>query len=163
MGLPVARAGADLIDAPEVVSRPNQCLSHQGIRPGGHGGRAVDLWHRGDGPEAPHAEALRREFKEALGIAEAVARQRLQTCVDRFVDVKRAGPLEYKDNRTSNEFYLAEVFEIKNFLKEDAKSSWYNLEVAAEIVANLLPAADCGIARQTTLCAAISLPRGAHP
>jgi hypothetical protein len=84
-----------------------------------------------------HAEELRREF-ESLGV-DAMARRRLQMCVDRFIDVKRVGPLEYRDNRAENEFFLAEVFEIRNFLKEDAQASYYKMEVAAEAVANVLP------------------------
>jgi hypothetical protein len=68
-------------------------------------------------------------------------------CVDRFIDVKRMGELEHSDNRTDNEFFLAEVFEIKNFLKEDAQASWYKLEVAAEVVANLLPLPISGVRR----------------
>jgi hypothetical protein len=135
VGLPVAGAGSDLIDAPEPSVESNVYRIKEAVLLDTSGATSIFgivVMARGT-----HAEDLRREF-ETQG-AEAVARHRLQTCVDRFIDVKRIGVLEYRDNRTENEFFLAEVFEIRNFLKEDAKSSWYNMEVSAEIVANLLP------------------------
>jgi hypothetical protein len=135
VGLPVARAGADLIDAPEPGVEANVYRIKESVLLDTSGTTSIFgivVTARGT-----HAEALRREF-ESQG-TEAVARQRLQMCVDRFIDVKRAGPMEYRDDRTANEFFLAEVFEIRNFLKEDVKTSWYKMEVSAEIVANLLP------------------------
>ena len=135
VGLPVTRDGSDLIQAPEPAVESNVYQIKESLlldTSGAPSMMGIVITARGS-----HAEDLRREL-ESLG-AEAVARRRLQMCVDRFIDVKRVGALECRDNRTNNEFFLAEVFEIKNFLKEDALSSWYKLEVGAEVVANLLP------------------------
>jgi hypothetical protein len=141
VGLPMARAGAGLIQAPEPALESNVYQIKESVLLDTSGAPSIFgivITARGS-----HAEDLRREF-ESLGV-EAMARRRLQMCVDRFIDVKRIGELEHHDNRTDNEFFLAEVFEIKNFLKEDAQSSWYKLEVAAEIVANLLPLPISGV------------------
>ncbi|HEY3863666.1 MAG TPA: DUF3857 domain-containing protein [Verrucomicrobiae bacterium] len=135
VGLPVAAAGADLIGAPEAAPESNVYRIKEAVLLDTSGTSSIFgivIAARGT-----HAEELRREF-ERQG-PEAIARQRLQMCVDRFIDVKRIGQLEFRDNRTDNEFFLAEVFEIQNFLKEDAKASWYNMEVSAEAVATLLP------------------------
>jgi hypothetical protein len=135
VGLPVARAGSDLIEAPAPARESNVYQVKESVLVDTAGAASIlgiVVTARGS-----QAEELRREF-ESHG-AEAVERRRLQMCVDRFIDVKRVGALEFRDNRTDNEFFLAEVFEIKNFLKEDAQSSWCKMDVSAEVVANLLP------------------------
>jgi hypothetical protein len=135
VGLPVARAGSDLIAAPEPAPESNVYQIKESVLLDTSGDSSifgVVVTARG-----AHAEDLRREF-ETQG-AEAIARRRLQMCVDRFIDVKRVGPMEHRDNRTDNEFFLAEIFEIRNFLKDDGQSSWCKMEVVAEVVANLLP------------------------
>jgi len=87
-----------------------------------------------------HAEDFRRDF-ESLGI-EAVSRQRLQMCIDRFGAGTRVGALEYRDDRKTNEFFLAEIFEIKDFLRADAKSGFHKLEVADDFLSGLLKLPD---------------------
>jgi hypothetical protein len=64
-----------------------------------------------------YANALRFEFAND-GI-EAVAKRRLQLCANRFSNAKRIGELRFRDERESNEFVLAEVFEIVGFLKRE--------------------------------------------
>jgi hypothetical protein len=153
VGLPVANDGSDLIQAPEAGLESNVYQIKESVLLDTSGAPSIFgivVTARGS-----HAEELRREF-ESMG-AEAMARRRLQMCVDRFIDVKRMGELEHHDNRTDNEFFLAEVFEIKNFLKEDAQSSWYKLEVGAEAVANLLPLPISGVRRSP-----FALPHPCH-
>jgi hypothetical protein len=143
VGLPVTLAGSDLVQAPEPALESNVYQIRESVLLDTSGSPSIFgivVTARGS-----QAEEFRREF-EKLGV-EGVARRRLQMCVDRFIDVKRMGELEHSDNRTDNEFFLAEVFEIKNFLKEDAQASWYKLEVAAEVVANLLPLPISGVRR----------------
>jgi hypothetical protein len=65
------------------------------------------------------AEALRQQFGKS-GV-EGVAEDRLQDCIKRFVNAKRIGALEYRDDRATNEFILAEVFEINGFLSAHQK------------------------------------------
>jgi len=135
IGLPVVRDGSDLIEAPAQGKESSVYQIKESILLDTAGGPSIfGIVVTAKGSQA---EELRREF-ETQG-ADAVARRRLQMCMDRFIDVKRLGPLEYRDNRTDNEFFLAETFEIRNFLKEDSQASWYKLEIAAEAVANLLP------------------------
>ncbi len=85
---------------------------------------------------AAHAEDLHREF-ESLGI-EAISRRRLQTALERSGPATRVGPLTYRDDRKTNEFFVAEIFEIKNFLKPDSKPGWYKLESADSLLSGLL-------------------------
>jgi hypothetical protein len=135
VGLPVARSGSELLEAPATALEANVYQIKESVlldTAGSPSVLGIVVTARGS-----HAEELRREF-EAHG-ADTVARRRLQVCMDRFIDVQRAGVMEFRDNRTENEFFLAEIFEIRNFLKPDTHSSWFRLEVAAEAVAGLLP------------------------
>jgi hypothetical protein len=86
------------------------------------------------------AEALRQEL-ESEGL-EAMAKKRLRLCAARFTNARRVGPLEYRDDRAANEFFLAEIFEIKDFLVLDPKTKWYKLDVTNDYIANLLPLPD---------------------
>jgi hypothetical protein len=89
-----------------------------------------------------HAEEMRRDFN-ANG-ADAIARRRLQFCLDRFTDAQRNGPMVYRDDRAANEFFLAETFAVKNFLTADAKTGWYKLEVTDDFAADVLKLPDPG-------------------
>ena len=89
-----------------------------------------------------HAEALRQEL-ESEGL-EALAKKRLRLCVDRFTRARRVGSLEYRDDRAANEFFLAEVFEIKDFLTLDPKSKWYKLGLTNDYAASFLKVPDAG-------------------
>jgi hypothetical protein len=89
-----------------------------------------------------HAEALRREL-ESKGL-EALATKRLRLCADRFTRARRVGALEYRDDRAANEFFLAEIFEIKDFLTLDPKSKWYKLDLTNDYAVNLLKAPGAG-------------------
>lgn len=83
-----------------------------------------------------HAEALRRELAgEGL---EALAEKRLRLCLNRFTSARRARPLEYRDDRAANEFFLAEIFEIKDFLVPDPKSNLFKLDLPNDYAVNLL-------------------------
>jgi hypothetical protein len=153
VGLPVARSGSQLLTAPAPALEANVYQIKESVlldTAGSPSILGIVVTARGS-----HAEDLRRDF-ETHG-ADAIARQRLQTCVDRFIDVQRAGAMEYRDNRTDNEFFLAEIFEIKSFLKADPQSNWYKLEVAAEAVSGLLPLPISG-ARRTPF----ALPHPCH-
>jgi hypothetical protein len=90
-----------------------------------------------------YAEDLHREF-ESKGV-EAVSRERLVSANERFVSATRVGPLQYRDDRKSNEFFLAEIFEIRKFLKSGGKPGLFQLEVTDNPVLGLLktpPSAD---------------------
>jgi hypothetical protein len=61
-----------------------------------------------------YADGLRQHFA-TLG-EEAFGNERLQDCARRFVNAARVRPLRHRDDRTVNEFLLAEVFQIDKFL-----------------------------------------------
>jgi len=61
-----------------------------------------------------YAEFLRHQF-EMKG-EDAVARERLGICANRFFHAIRSGPMQHRDDRATNEFVLVEVFEISGFL-----------------------------------------------
>jgi transglutaminase-like putative cysteine protease len=83
-----------------------------------------------------HAEALRAEL-ENEGL-EALSKKRLRLCADRFIQARRLGPLEYRDDRAANQFFLAEIFEIKDFLTLDPKSKWHKLDLPNDYAVSLL-------------------------
>jgi hypothetical protein len=97
------------------------------------------------------AEALREEL-EREGL-DALAKKRLRDCADRFTKVRRVGALQYRDDRAANEFFLAEIFEIKDFLTLDPKSKWYKLDLPNDYIANCLKVPEAGPRR-----AAFALP-----
>jgi transglutaminase-like putative cysteine protease len=82
------------------------------------------------------AEALRREL-ESEGL-EAFARKRLRQYENRFNKARRMGELKYRDDRTANEFFLAEVFEINDFLVLEPKSKCCRLEMSNNFIADFL-------------------------
>jgi TPR repeat protein len=60
------------------------------------------------------ADSLREQLS-ALG-EESFAKERLHAYANRFGQAKRIGTLQYRDDRTANEFLLVEAFEIDGFL-----------------------------------------------
>lgn len=87
-----------------------------------------------------HAEELRLEL-ERDG-AEVMAKKRLRQCVERFTHARRVGEMTWRDDRAANQFFLAEIFEIKDFLTVDPKTKWYQLHLPNDYTVNLLQAPD---------------------
>jgi hypothetical protein len=140
VGLLIARASARLVDGPPPAISANGCEIKESILLDTEG--AVSLLAVVVTARGGQAEELRRDF-ETQG-AEAIARRRLQLCMDRFSDAQRTGPMEYRDDRAANEFFLAETFAVKDFLTPDAKAGWYKLEVADDFAAGALKLPDPG-------------------
>jgi hypothetical protein len=92
-----------------------------------------------------HAEALRQQFEKS-GV-EGVAGERLQLCANRFVSAKRVGSLEYRDDRTANEFVLAEVFEINGFLSAHPKRGMCRFRFPNNLVVHTLQMPEKGVRR----------------
>jgi hypothetical protein len=112
VGLPVAAAVTGLVASPPAITQASRYELKETVlldTTGAPSFLSVVLHTKGS-----HAEALRQQFDEA-GV-EAVAGERLQLCINRFVNANRVGALEYRDDRAANEFVLAEVFEINGFL-----------------------------------------------
>jgi hypothetical protein len=153
VGLPVAESSFGLIEAPAPVLGTNIYQIKESVLVDTAGASSViGIVVMGRGKPA---EELRMQL-ESEGI-EGLERLRLRLCMDRFGEAKRAGPLEYRDNRNENEFFLAEVFEVHNLLKEDTQSGWHRLDLATEAVAKLLPMPVVGTRR-----APFALPYPCH-
>jgi len=84
-----------------------------------------------------HAESLRHQF-ETQGM-EAFAKSRLQLCANRFANAKRVSPLQHRDDRSANEFVLAEMFEVNGFLTMHAAAKMCRLNPPGNLVLGFLP------------------------
>lgn len=82
------------------------------------------------------AETLRQEL-ESEGL-DAMARKRLAECAARYVTVRTDGPPDFRDDPATNEFAMAEIFEIKDFLRVDSGPKWRKLELPIDYIANFL-------------------------
>lgn len=82
------------------------------------------------------ADAFRHEFANA-GI-DGIAKNRLQSCANRFTRAARTKPLECRDDRNANEFILAEGFEIFNVVLEHQPSRTCLFQVRSEPTAGLM-------------------------
>lgn len=134
VGLPISLPPSRLVEAPAASVTASAYEIKESILLDTSGSvslLAVVVTARGS-----HAEELRRDF-DTLG-AEAIARRRLQLCMDRFTDAQRTGPMEYRDDRAANAFFLAETFALKDFLTAEARPGWYKLEVADDFAAGVL-------------------------
>jgi hypothetical protein len=131
-GLPVAGVASQLVAPPDGSAPGSVYELNESIlldTSGSWSWLAVVVAARGS-----QAEALRQEL-ENEGL-EAFAKQRLRDCADRFINARRVGALQYRDDRAANEFFLAEIFEIKDFLSLDPKSKWYKLDIANDYSAH---------------------------
>ena len=82
------------------------------------------------------ADAFRSEFQnEGL---ELVARKRLQLYANRFSKAARIGKLVYRDNRDTNEFVLAEAFEIEGFMPADKSGNACVFSIFSDCTAGML-------------------------
>jgi hypothetical protein len=138
VGLPVAQSGSGLMPAPAPLVSASAYEIKETLLLDTSGATSllgVVVTARGS-----YAEDLRRDF-ETLG-GEAISRQRLQKCIERFGTAARVGTLNYRDNRKDNEFFLAEIFEVKDFLEPDAKGGWFRLNMKDEVLTSLLKLPD---------------------
>ncbi|MGO8697079.1 MAG: DUF3857 domain-containing protein [Limisphaerales bacterium] len=139
-GLFLSRASARMVAAPPASISANACEIKETLLLDTEG--AVSLLAVVVTARGGQAEEWRKEF-DTQG-PEAISRRRLQLCMDRFTDAQRTGPMEFRDDRTANEFFLAETFAIKGFLRADVKPGWYKLEVADDFAAAALKLPDPG-------------------
>jgi hypothetical protein len=133
-GLPIGRLALDLAVPPDDSAQDSVYELNESIlldTTGAWSLLAVVVAARGR-----HAAALRHEL-ESEGL-EALAKKRLRLCAERFIRARRVGPLEYRDDCAANEFFLTEIFEIKDFLVPDPKAKWYKLDITDHYSANFL-------------------------
>jgi transglutaminase-like putative cysteine protease len=126
VGLPVEAASSELIPPPDASLQPGVFELKESLlvdTTGDPSHLSVVVNARG-----LYAEKLRAEF-ENEGL-EAIAKKRLQIYTDKFVEAKRIGPLQYRDDREANQFALAEVFEVNGFLYTDDTPDccWLNFQ-----------------------------------
>ena len=134
VGLPVSKASSGLIQAPS----PSVSASAFEIKEvilldtaGSPSLLGIVVTARGS-----HAEDLHRDF-ESKGM-EAISKERLLSAGERFGTVTRVGPLQFRDDRKTNEFFLAEIFELRNFLKSGGKPGLYQFDLTDNPVLGLL-------------------------
>lgn len=112
LGLPVDESARGLIEPPQIPGQSNLYQLRETILVDTTGAPSlVSMVVKAEGMQA---EILRNDF-ESKGVEE-MSRQSLQKCAGRFGHAKRVGSLSYRDDRLNNQFFTAEVFEIKGFL-----------------------------------------------
>ena len=139
-GLPIAGACATLVEPPGDPARNSVYELRESIlldTSGAWSWLAVVVAARGS-----QAEALRQEL-ESEGL-EALAKKGCGIASSALPTPEESAQLQYRDDRAANEFFLAEVFEIKDFLTLDPKSKWYKLELPNDYAVNLLKVPDAG-------------------
>lgn len=92
-------------------------------------GSAVAIVATAEGFEA---EILRDQFAKMP--LDEIARQRLQICANRYRFAKRLGELKYRDDRETNEFHVAEVFEVNGFLLPAPEPGFCDFPLPANLV-----------------------------
>lgn len=82
------------------------------------------------------AEALREELSRD-GI-EVMSTKRLRLCAQRFSRARRVGPMQCRDDRAANEFFISEIFEIADFLTPGPSADWLKLELTNAFIDEFL-------------------------
>lgn len=112
LGLPVGGTVTGLTKQPEVFGQSNLYELREVVQLDTTGAKSlVSLVTRAEGI---HADRLRDEFAK-IGAVE-MAKSNLQACANRYGRANRVGELKCRDDRATNQFYVAEVFEIDKFL-----------------------------------------------
>lgn len=86
--------------------------------------------------EGREAENLRQQFAH-LPLAD-IERQNLQHCANRYGHARRVGELTYRDDRDTNEFHIAEIFEVNGFLRPSAQPNCCDLLLPYNLMTALL-------------------------
>jgi hypothetical protein len=139
-GLPVVPEHAGLAAPPAASMPADACEINESFlldTAGGWSFVAVVTRARGR-----HADALRQQL--ATDGIDAFAKRRLRECAARYVTARRTDPLQYRDDRAANEFFLSEIYEIKDFLVFDARTKWQKLELPNAFIADSLHEPDPG-------------------
>lgn len=112
LGLPVDANVGGLVNAPQTPAQSSLLELRETILLDSSGQSSqLAVVQRNEGHQA---DLLRQQLAKA-GLEE-LARQRLQSASGRFKDACRVGTLQFRDDRTNNQFVLAEVFEFRPFL-----------------------------------------------
>jgi hypothetical protein len=93
-----------------------------------------------------HAEMFRHQFDTYS--VDAVAKERLQNAANRYSSASRVGQLQCRDNLETNEFLMAEIFEINGFLSNHSTPRWCFAQLPPSIVVSALPIPEKGGARK---------------
>jgi hypothetical protein len=143
VGLPLAVSGSVLGAPPEGSVQDNVCeLTESFLLDTSGAATWLGVVFAARGAQA---EALREEL--AAGGMEAFEKNRLLSCAERFGKAVRIGTLAYRDDRAANEFFLAETFELRDFLPTDPKTKWFKLDLANDFIPRFLKTADSGARR----------------
>jgi hypothetical protein len=143
VGLPVDSSANGLIESPRAPIQTSQYVLKETILLDTTGAQSLisAVLHA----KGSHAEALRQQFEKS-GV-DQVAEERQQLCAERFVNAKRIGSLEYRDDREANEFILAEVFAIGGFLHPLPKQGMCRFRLSNQLMAHALPLPEKSVRR----------------
>ncbi len=112
VGLPIDSSATGLVESPIIPGQSNVRDHHDTVLVDTTGATSlVSIVIRAEGFQAD----IIRNTLAAQGLEE-LSRQHLKNCANRFPTVCRIGDLKYDDDRAANKFYIAEVFEIDNFM-----------------------------------------------
>lgn len=135
-GLVIDGPCSDLVEPPQKCVEPSVLKLHESFlldTADGWSLLAVVVAARGS-----YADALRQELRNA-GLEEMAAK-RLRHYAERFGQARRVKALEHRDDGAANEFFLAEIFEVKGFLTLDGATGWFKFDINNDFLANTLRA-----------------------
>ena len=133
-GLPIDADTTDLATVPKASLLPGSYDVKESMilcTSGGNSFLAVVITRTG-----AQADAARNEFVNR-GI-DAMAKDRLQFCANRFSRAGRIRALECRDDRDANEFVLAEAFEVVTPIRVDRETKSCLFQIRSDIAAQLV-------------------------
>jgi Domain of Unknown Function with PDB structure (DUF3857) len=134
LGLQVDPAAKGLVESPKIPEQSNLYEMHETILLDTTGAPSlISMVVRAEGAQA---EVLRHQF-ETTGLEE-VKKQELQHCANRFSRATRVGTLQYRDDRATNQFFLAQTFEINGFLIPITNRRFCQFKIPSYWITNLL-------------------------
>jgi len=87
----------------------------------------------GEGKEAEH---MRHQF--ATIPIDQITSQRLQQCINRYGYAQRVEEIKYRDDRDTNEFHIAEIYQVNGFLRPSAQRGCCDLYLPPNLSNGLL-------------------------
>lgn len=134
VGLPVDSSSAGLVEAPAGSRSANMFEVTESLLLDTTG--APSLLASTLRVTGIHADDYRQQIE--TGGVDRLAQERLKTFTSRYGNAKRVGSLKHHDNRSANEFLLAEVFEVNGFLAAHAQPELCVFRLPVSLVMEVL-------------------------
>ena len=134
LGLQVDPVANGLVESPKIPEQSNLYEMHETILLDTTGApSSISMVVRAEGAQA---ELLRHQF-QTIGLEE-MTKQELQHCANRFSRATRVGTLQYRDDRATNQFFLAQTFEINGFLIPAPNRRYCHFKIPSYWITNVL-------------------------